>query len=276
MKVKLVGAAIVAALVVAVSGTAISASSFQADGPDAPKSVTLYGSEGFAGEAVRLTRDVTNLQQVPASDGFDGTANDFARSIKTVGRWQFCMDAGYSTDCFEVDGEVADLGDRGGSVSSVRYLGPSQVVKGGPMSRPSPVASGSALALADADWEPMYRVDLYGNDYREFELLAGQDWRVCKAACDGDKRCKAWTQVVPGSTPNGMCYLKDTVPQPSVGDCCNSGIKGAVSAKGKSGADAIAPVMKRLGKRAGDAAERAAGDAIDKHVGDAARRVLGY
>ena len=92
---------------------------------DARGTITLYNEEGLQGAPVVIHADTANLQSVTAAEGFDGSANDYAWSLVAEGRWLVCMDAGYQTDCREVEGEVANLGDQGGSISSLRYLGPS-------------------------------------------------------------------------------------------------------------------------------------------------------
>lgn len=91
-------------------------------------SITLYSGENLTGDPVTITRDISNLQNVAAANGFDGTANDYAYSLRTTGRWLVCMDAGFSTGCFEADGEIRNLQHNAGSISSVRYLGSSNAV----------------------------------------------------------------------------------------------------------------------------------------------------
>ncbi len=239
-----------------------------------PRSITLYNAEDLGGAGVTITRDVANLQDVAAAEGFDSTANDYAFSLKTEGQWQVCMDAGFKTSCMIVDGEMASLGDKGGSISSVRYIGPSKKVAVAAPVSPAPVARGgdgrpaaSATTAADDDWQPMYNVDLLGSDYREIIYTsAGNDWRTCKAACDGDRACRAWTHVGPGRTDHGECYLKSEVPEPSEGECCTSGIKGAASSRGAVGNAAIERGLRRLGDTAGNAAEDEINNAVDRKV----------
>ncbi|MBK6708319.1 MAG: hypothetical protein IPG54_12860 [Sphingomonadales bacterium] len=201
-------------------------------------SLTLYSGEGMQGEAVTVKKDIANFQSVQTRQGFDGTANDFAFSLRSIGRWQVCMDAGYRTDCLTVDGEMASLGERGGSISSARYIGPSLKKQAG--TTPSgPASDGPAQT---ADWQPMYNVDLFGNDYRTITYdRPGQDWRSCKAACDGDRQCRAWTFVQPGRTDHGECFLKSPVPEAAESDCCISGIKGAASSKARTTSAPVTP-----------------------------------
>lgn len=232
-----------------------------------PRSITLFGGEDLTGAGVKIEEDVTNLQTVSAAEGFDGTANDYAYSLRTEGRWQVCMDAGYKTSCLVVDGELASLGDKGGSISSVRYLGPGKQVAAATAPAPSSRAPIAAPAQAVDDWQPMINVDLYGSDYREIVFAsAGNDWRTCKAACDGDRQCQAWTYVAPGRTEHGECFLKAPVPEASESDCCISGIKGAPSSGGTAGNAAINRVFRRLGDTAGSAVEDEANRAVDRKV----------
>jgi hypothetical protein len=70
-----------------------------------------------------------------------------------------------------------------------------------------------------------YSIDRHGGDYREFELEADADGAPCNAACEGDKRCRAWTYVRPGYIgASARCYLKDKIPRPRRKPCCISGV----------------------------------------------------
>ena len=65
-----------------------------------------------------------------------------------------------------------------------------------------------------------------GNDYRNFEIgsTTPQPDMSCRAACQKEAQCKAWTLVKPGvQGPNGRCWLKTAVPVASVNNCCTSG-----------------------------------------------------
>jgi PAN domain/Trypsin len=65
-----------------------------------------------------------------------------------------------------------------------------------------------------------------GNDYRNFEIAGAtpQPEMACRAACQKEGQCKAWTLVKPGvQGPNGRCWLKTAVPVASVNNCCTSG-----------------------------------------------------
>ncbi len=239
-------------------------------------SITLYNAEDHGGTGVTITGDVPNLQSVPAGEGFDGTANDYAYSIKTVGEWQVCMDAGYKTSCLIIDGAMASLGENGGSVSSVRYRGPGEIKAGAVGAAANPQSGPVSVAAQEDDWQPMYNVDLFGNDYREIAYSKpGSSWKTCKATCDDDKQCQAWTYVAPGRTEFGECFLKATVPEASESECCVSGVKGAASAGGAAGDAAISRGLRRLGETAADAVEDEANRAVDRKVRDIFGRVIG-
>lgn len=205
--------------------------------------LTLFNGEGLEGAPVTVRSDVANLQAVPAGEGFDGTANDYAFSLKAEGLWLVCMDAGFRTRCREVSGEVQTLGEDGGSISSVRYLGPSVPAQG--RSQPAHTPGQHAMQ-PPADDPPMFNTDLSGSDLREIIYdQPGMDWKSCKAACDDERQCRAWTYVIPGRTEYGECFLKDAVPEPSEGECCVSGIKRAKTRTGSLNLPAALPTAHR-------------------------------
>lgn len=62
-----------------------------------------------------------------------------------------------------------------------------------------------------------YSTDRYGGDYRNFELAPSPDGAACRAACEADNKCRAWTYQRPGYFgPNlsAHCYLKNHVKPP--------------------------------------------------------------
>mgnify|MGYP000005730777 CR=1 FL=1 len=70
-----------------------------------------------------------------------------------------------------------------------------------------------------------FAIDRLGGDYRFFEVPPDVTGAACQAACDGDKRCRAWTYVRPGYiTPFPRCYLKDKITRPRPKPCCISGV----------------------------------------------------
>ncbi len=73
--------------------------------------------------------------------------------------------------------------------------------------------------------ETEFSIDRWGGDYRFFDTAADAAGAACKAACEGEQRCRAWSYVRPGYiAPSARCYLKDKIPRPRPRPCCNSGV----------------------------------------------------
>lgn len=79
-------------------------------------SLRLFSELGYSGDSYRAERSIENLDRV--------RFNDAAHSLIAEGRWEVCLDAGYSGGCRVVQGRISDMGDWNGSLSSARYLGP--------------------------------------------------------------------------------------------------------------------------------------------------------
>ena len=70
-----------------------------------------------------------------------------------------------------------------------------------------------------------YAIDRFGGDYRDFTLSSDPTGAACKAACEGEDRCRTWTYVRPGYLgPSARCYLKDRITAPRRKPCCISGV----------------------------------------------------
>jgi len=70
-----------------------------------------------------------------------------------------------------------------------------------------------------------FSIDRTGGDYRNFETPPDGSGAVCKAACDAENRCRAWTYARPGYYgPGARCYLKDQLKPPRPKPCCISGV----------------------------------------------------
>jgi hypothetical protein len=70
-----------------------------------------------------------------------------------------------------------------------------------------------------------FAIERPGGDYRSFELPSDPTAEACKAACDAEGRCRAWTYMRPGYvTPAARCFLKDHVKPPHHKPCCISGV----------------------------------------------------
>jgi PAN domain len=70
-----------------------------------------------------------------------------------------------------------------------------------------------------------YSIDRIGGDYRTVELPPDPTGMACKAACEGESRCRAWTYLRPGyAGAAARCYIKDKVKPPCRRPCCISGV----------------------------------------------------
>jgi PAN domain len=70
-----------------------------------------------------------------------------------------------------------------------------------------------------------YSMDRFGGDYRNLDVTPDPAGASCKAACEAENRCRAWTYVRPGYFgPAARCYLKDKIPRPRHKPCCISGV----------------------------------------------------
>jgi hypothetical protein len=70
-----------------------------------------------------------------------------------------------------------------------------------------------------------YSIDRLGGDYRNLETAPDAAGAPCKAACDAENKCRAWTYVRPGYIgPSARCYLKDKITRPRHKPCCISGV----------------------------------------------------
>jgi hypothetical protein len=70
-----------------------------------------------------------------------------------------------------------------------------------------------------------YSIDRLGGDYRNLDIANDATGALCKAACEADNKCRAWTYVRPGYiSPVARCYLKDKITRPRAKPCCISGV----------------------------------------------------
>src|SRR5438045_3415964 len=57
--------------------------------------------------------------------------------------------------------------------------------------------------------------DRPGGDYRNFGRKGDEGDEACKAACDGDNKCRAWTYARPGYVGRAAhCFLKKEIKPP--------------------------------------------------------------
>jgi len=79
-----------------------------------------------------------------------------------------------------------------------------------------------------------FSIDRTGGDYRNLEVPPNTTGETCKAACDAEAQCRAWTYARPGYLgPEARCFLKDRVMPPHHKPCCISGVVEAVGAAGR-------------------------------------------
>ena len=72
--------------------------------------------------------------------------------------------------------------------------------------------------------------DRPGSDLKVFDLPAPKP-ELCRAACNEEPACKAYTFVRPGvQGPSPRCYLKSDVPEGEEDTCCISGVKSQLPA----------------------------------------------
>jgi hypothetical protein len=70
-----------------------------------------------------------------------------------------------------------------------------------------------------------YSIDRVGGDLRNFDIATDAAGAACKAACDTENKCRAWTYVRPGYIgASARCYLKDRITPPRAKPCCISGV----------------------------------------------------
>jgi uncharacterized caspase-like protein len=105
-----------------------------------------------------------------------------------------------------------------------RATGPATTAEPAPAA-PAPVAPEPPLPSgADLDAGMELNTDRPGLDYRSFDI--GADPRICRAQCEAEQPCLAWTYVAPGVQGTyARCWLKTAVPQVRASGCCISGIK---------------------------------------------------
>jgi hypothetical protein len=70
-----------------------------------------------------------------------------------------------------------------------------------------------------------FAIDRLGGDYRNLDVSPDPAGAPCKAACEAENKCRAWTYVRPGYIgAAARCYLKDKLTSPRHKPCCISGV----------------------------------------------------
>lgn len=85
------------------------------------------------------------------------------------------------------------------------------------------LAFGAGLASAQV-WQPKPGVDIVGNDYRSFST-AREDWKSCKAACEGDAECRAWSLFSPPGGSASYCWIKNLADEQRADPNAVSGLR---------------------------------------------------
>ncbi len=84
-----------------------------------------------------------------------------------------------------------------------------------------------ALLLVASSAHAQVGFDRPGSDYSNF-VVRPADPALCASRCEREGRCRAWTFQYPTpDNPNGVCWLKNTVPTRTKAPCCVSGVRGA-------------------------------------------------
>jgi hypothetical protein len=135
--------------------------------------------------------------------------------------------------CGDNEAVIGMIGRSGGYVDALGIIcGPRPVATGPVVSQPPP----GPLPKPDATLNQRDQaakssvetgVDRPGSDYKNFDLLSSMvTFESCKAACESDGNCKAWTYVKSGvQGAHSRCWLKSRVPPPTPNGCCVSGVK---------------------------------------------------
>ena len=70
-----------------------------------------------------------------------------------------------------------------------------------------------------------FAIDRQGGDYKEIVVAADTNGQTCKAACEADNKCRAWTYSRPGYISSvARCFLKHEIKPPRRKPCCISGV----------------------------------------------------
>ena len=70
-----------------------------------------------------------------------------------------------------------------------------------------------------------FAIDRQGGDYKDITVAADPNGQTCKAACEADNKCRAWTYARPGYLgPSARCFLKNQIKPPRRKPCCISGV----------------------------------------------------
>jgi hypothetical protein len=155
-----------------------------------------------------------------AQEGFDRPGGDFQRRLLLSGDPKDCAQRcerdrrcqAWSFSWPTVSGERA--------MCSLKTSVPAPAESAGHVSG---VRGASVVEPRGGDMEMF--IDRYGGDYRNFEMKTDASAAACKAACQGDPKCRAWTFARAGYVGNApRCFLKSEVKPPRRKPCCIAGV----------------------------------------------------
>lgn len=233
--------------------------------------MTMFAASGLIGiSAYGYVQKDSAYPTAPCTDSQGATTGFFCQPLSTKGKLVAACDAKKPKDLTscQLGGANSYCVARGYS-RSVSYNMDAKGNLSELVCSRAPVMSVAAAAPAPVEeWQPMFNVDLRGYDHREVPVANAQDWKACKAACDADGQCKAWTLV----PERKICFLKweNNTELLSANSCCVTGIKGMASAgaEAKQSKVKTPAELKRLGSRTQQAAE----DEVGRKAEDAVRR----
>jgi hypothetical protein len=154
-----------------------------------------------------------------AQVGFDRPGGDYTSFAVRTGDPLIC-----ATRC-ERDGRcrawsfVYPTGERG-AVCSLKAQVPARVENGCCVSgvKGAGVIEPRTRALE-------FSIDRVGGDLRSLDITPDATGSSCRAACEAESRCRAWTYVRPGYIgAAARCFLKDRIMPPRRKPCCISGV----------------------------------------------------
>ena len=83
---------------------------------------------------------------------------------------------------------------------------------------------GAAVAEPRTD-HAEFAIDRVGGDYKDIPVATDNSGQSCKAACEIDNKCRAWTYARPGYlSASARCFLKHEIKPPRRKPCCISGV----------------------------------------------------
>lgn len=164
------------------------------------------------------------ITQVVAQSGFDRVGGDYARVVIPSGDPAACAArCDREGRCRAWTFSYPDTAALGGSAQATCWL-KSKVTP--QMENRCCVAGVKGAGLVETRPGPIENsIDRTGGDYRQVDIAADASVDVCKKACEGENKCRAWTYVRPGyGTSGARCYLKADIKPPRRKPCCVSGV----------------------------------------------------